>query len=329
MQTTIQHLPKDIINYMFESFFTPAETVPSSFVKCFHKVRYFRYIQRKCSKKDVAKDAVMKSMVNGGFKLVIWCINYLQCSVDYVYSMANQCQHEPLRMFLKNGREWANCVNSPINDYCASFPIHKNLPQRTIQDVETLGHAYMDYECWNGYTVLTYACQYMMHDMVEKLLKRGADVNLSDAHGWTPLLRAVENNNVTTVEILIQAGANIDKTNKHGWTPLMRACIKGNVFLVKLFLKHGANVFLQNCGGQKAKDVAKKEEIKHMLDARCVYLRELHTYALRYPRKRSYNISVSTGTHCIRYTRTTCTWSSPYHILCTGTSNLHIYPITQ
>jgi hypothetical protein len=55
---------------------------------------------------------------------------------------------------------------------------------------------------------------------IKKMIKYGADLNLSDKDGVTPLHWAVDLNNVKVVKLLINSGANVDSKDKYSRKPL-------------------------------------------------------------------------------------------------------------
>jgi len=83
---------------------------------------------------------------------------------------------------------------------------------------------------WNG-----------QKDVVELLLKAGADVNAITEDGWTPLMMA-SNGQKDVVELLLKAGADVNAITEDGWTPLMRASWYGHKDIIELLLLAGADV---------------------------------------------------------------------------------------
>jgi ankyrin repeat protein len=52
--------------------------------------------------------------------------------------------------------------------------------------------------------------------VIEILLGSGADINLKDSSGYTPLFYAVLNKNFKLVKLLVEHGANIDVCDNEG-----------------------------------------------------------------------------------------------------------------
>jgi hypothetical protein len=53
-----------------------------------------------------------------------------------------------------------------------------------------------------------------------ELIKAGADVNLADDTGATPIIIAAEEGNSTIVALLIQAGADVNQEDEEGMKPI-------------------------------------------------------------------------------------------------------------
>ena len=73
------------------------------------------------------------------------------------------------------------------------------------------------------------------------LVKQGADVNVADAIGMTPLHWAVQGNHVQLTQLLLGAGASATASTRYGVTPLSLACTVGNAPMIELLLASGAD----------------------------------------------------------------------------------------
>jgi ankyrin repeat protein len=92
-----------------------------------------------------------------------------------------------------------------------------------------------------GYPVLVFAVKLGRNQLVDILLSAGAEINTTEvAMGRTALAWAVATNNIETVRKLIEAGADLEMTDELGNTPLMTAKSIGSEEIVKLLIKAGA-----------------------------------------------------------------------------------------
>jgi ankyrin repeat protein len=100
----------------------------------------------------------------------------------------------------------------------------------------------------SGSTALMNAAMKNDPEMVELLLSCGADVNLKDDIEWTALHYAAQNYCCEIAEKLIAGGAEIDPQDAHGNTPLAKAVFnsQGRGELISLLLKSGADAWRVN-----------------------------------------------------------------------------------
>lgn len=101
-------------------------------------------------------------------------------------------------------------------------------------------------------------CEKASLDVVCLLLDSGADVNASDAQGWTALHFAAQERRADFIERFVQAGAETDAMDAFGNTPLARAVFasKGNNAAVKALLAAGANPDKANKSGVSPRTLA-------------------------------------------------------------------------
>ncbi|WP_235589470.1 MULTISPECIES: ankyrin repeat domain-containing protein [Sphingobium] len=92
------------------------------------------------------------------------------------------------------------------------------------------------------------------------LLAKGANPDLADNRGNTPLMNAVQARFEDGVRTLLAGGAQIDKANGSGETPLIRAVQLRDVGLTRLLIGQGANADKRDTiAGMSARDYAQRE----------------------------------------------------------------------
>lgn len=78
--------------------------------------------------------------------------------------------------------------------------------------------------------------------LARQLLSAGADIDLPEPDGTTPLLWAVYNANPELVQLLLAAGANPDIPNQLHITPLLQASRYGDAGMLRSLLESGATL---------------------------------------------------------------------------------------
>ncbi|MCP5395995.1 MAG: ankyrin repeat domain-containing protein [Sphingomonadaceae bacterium] len=91
---------------------------------------------------------------------------------------------------------------------------------------------------------------------IQFLSQKGANPNIADKKGVTPLMLAVSLGFVEGVEALIDAGARTDVANDAGETPLIAAVHRRDVAMVRLLLSKGADAERNDNSGRSARDYA-------------------------------------------------------------------------
>ena len=92
------------------------------------------------------------------------------------------------------------------------------------------------------------------------LLQHGADPNLRDGQGNTPLMVAVTYGQVGLIPLLITARANPNLGNTAGETPLIRAVQRRDVATARVLLNGGANPDqADRVAGLSARDYARRD----------------------------------------------------------------------
>jgi ankyrin repeat protein len=109
-----------------------------------------------------------------------------------------------------------------------------------------------------GGTVLMSYVWREQEDTVRKLLERGADPNLGDQDGDTPLHGAAMRGNVKLLQMLLDKGADPNAKNKLGGTALMWAGTYGQEEAARVLLEKGAEPTLKDHNGITASGWAAK-----------------------------------------------------------------------
>lgn len=104
-----------------------------------------------------------------------------------------------------------------------------------------------------GESAFFLACAKDREDVVDILLEYGADINIENKCGDTPLICAAHNNNLDIVEMLLmRSSIDINHQNKKGETALIVACIVGNLEVINLLLEHDVDYTIKDNFGYTA-----------------------------------------------------------------------------
>ena len=97
-------------------------------------------------------------------------------------------------------------------------------------------------------------------DVARTLLELGTPLEFADGNGITMLGRSALNNEVAMAKTLIDRGANVNVVDKLGMTPLLWAASMdfGDPSMIELLLKSGAKADARNKDGLTALDLARK-----------------------------------------------------------------------
>ena len=114
-------------------------------------------------------------------------------------------------------------------------------------DVNSLNRSYHS-------TALIQAVIRSYKEVVQLLLHAGADPNMADKHGKTPLHLA--GREIEVVKALLDAGADPDRRVIQGNTPIHLAAYNGNLNVVKLLMERGADPTKRGGNGRDALAIA-------------------------------------------------------------------------
>ena len=136
-------------------------------------------------------------------------------------------------------------------------------------------------------------------DVIELLIRAGAEVDSRDKNQITPLLAAVMKGHISVVRQLLESSANRDATDKNsrnalyfamtcgslnivkffvntsnvndaeqlwGFTPMHTAANLGNLDLVTLLLTYGGSIYKKDKQGRTAEDVAREARYRDVIE---------------------------------------------------------------
>jgi rhodanese-related sulfurtransferase len=108
----------------------------------------------------------------------------------------------------------------------------------------------------NGMSPLMLAAQYARADVVEELLRAGADLNHTNDDGNAALWFACVSNTPEIIQRLAVQGADLNNQNVNGATCLIYAASAGKIEAVKALVTAGADLSIQTLDGFNALDSA-------------------------------------------------------------------------
>jgi serine/threonine-protein phosphatase 6 regulatory ankyrin repeat subunit B len=134
--------------------------------------------------------------------------------------------------------------------------------------------ASMDNQNNRGRTPLHEASFIGNTNLMKKLIVNGADKEVKDVEGYTPLFLASNGEQAESVKLLLQnridntsvLDADIDTTDINGNTPLIVACDNGLIEIAALLIEKGADKYLKNNNGEDAKSIATRKKNTGILD---------------------------------------------------------------
>lgn len=116
-------------------------------------------------------------------------------------------------------------------------------------------------------TPLIMAIYFKHHEIVEYLIKHGADIEHRSGWGKTALMYAASENSIESIHCLLKHGADIEAKDNYGWTPLMWASTTdNNLNAFKVLLEAGANSSASANNGESVYMLAKQRLCKGIME---------------------------------------------------------------
>ena len=157
---------------------------------------------------------------------------------------AQRGEDEAVRLLLEYGADPNNKDNTNMTPL--HFAAQASTPKCLLLLIE---HGAKVFQSTRGWTALHYACSY--HDdvaYVKPLLDHGADVDERTYVGKTAIFFAIIGNNLTTAAFLIGVGADLNVLDNEGTSPLAAAIKFRRLDPMKLLLPAGATHKLLSAG---------------------------------------------------------------------------------
>jgi ankyrin repeat protein len=105
--------------------------------------------------------------------------------------------------------------------------------------------------CSDGHSPL-HAAAWGSSAMLKYLVNKGANVNIANEFGHTPLINAIRSDSLRNVKILCEAGINVNFADKFGYTALHKSAMLGDVESINILMEYKADIHAKDKQGKTA-----------------------------------------------------------------------------
>ena len=150
-----------------------------------------------------------------------------------------------------------------------SYPLHAAVQQGKPTRVRALvRYDNVNSRDGSGLTPLMLAAMHDRATSASILINAGASVDaVTASYSTTALMLAAKEGHHEVVEVLLRSGADINARNKSGFTALMLASYHGQAHVVSQLLQAGADAHLLDASNRTALVLATTEEVRRILQA--------------------------------------------------------------
>lgn len=183
----------------------------------------------------------------GGYEAVVQLllakgvdVNRVHNSETALHCAASEGREAVVQLLLNNSAD-VNVVDEDNNT-----PLCRSATSGNITIVQLLLESGADIMAVtkNGSSVLQNAIRgrSATEELVNLLLCYGADINVADISGYTPLHSAAQVGNIAIVQLLLDKRPNIEAVSDDGYTPMLLAAQRGHKATLQRLLIDGANI---------------------------------------------------------------------------------------
>jgi ankyrin repeat protein/serine/threonine protein kinase len=240
-----------------------------------YELKIYQVIDKTCSIEEIVKEALDMLLGNKIFEICkYWIISLLENNYDYVlklfYSLFDKYIQEG---DMEKIEFLASIINNLNRDLLLALFLEKDENDNTLihkvvkskVNEQKIMRILLEYGAnpnlkdVSGQTPLHLAIVDDKIEIVKLLLEYLVDYNLKDNLGNTPLTLAIKKNRIEIAELLLQYRADLNLKDDKGRSPLYLAIMDNNIRMVELLLRYGANPNLKDDLGDTLLHIAVQE----------------------------------------------------------------------
>ncbi|KXJ78187.1 hypothetical protein RP20_CCG005280 [Aedes albopictus] len=109
---------------------------------------------------------------------------------------------------------------------------------------------------YGGLAPLHSAIIYGHINLVQLLLRKGADIHIRNTEGWSALHYAIHHKQIEITNFLIDKGTDVNSISKNKWTALHISCNNGDADVTRMLIQKGARIDVSTNEGKTPLDLA-------------------------------------------------------------------------